>query len=296
MKPAPFEYRAPRSAEEALALLAEHGDEAKVLAGGQSLVPMLAMRLVRPRVLVSLKHLKELEYIRRQNGTLLIGAMTRQRQLEESGEVTAACPLLGEAIRFVGHPTIRSRGTVGGSIAHADPAAELTAVLVALDGQVRLASVKGSRVVPAAEFFHGMMTTALRPEELVVEVEFPRVGGPGHRRGHAFVEVSRRHGDFALAGAAVALALAGDGQVADARIALLGVENRPRRRPEAEAALRAERWRPERLPEVAALAATGVEPIDDIHASGEFRAHLAGVLTRRALERAYRLATAGREG
>jgi CO/xanthine dehydrogenase FAD-binding subunit len=295
MKPAPFEYRAPGSLGEALAVLGEHGDGAKALAGGQSLVPMLAMRLVRPQVLVSLKRLRELDYIRRDNGSLLVGAMTRQWQVEESREVAGACPMLAEAIRFVGHPTIRSRGTVGGSIAHADPAAELTAVLVALDGRVRLASSRGSRVVGAAEFFQGMMATALRPEELLVEVQFP-AAGPGARQGHAFVEVSRRHGDFALAGAAVALALDDGGRVADARIALLGVENRPRRRAEAERALRGEPWRPERLADVAALAAWGLEPIDDLHAPAGLRAQLAAVLTRRALEQAYRRASQGGEG
>ena len=296
MKPAPFEYHAPGSLAETLAVLAEHGDGAKPLAGGQSLVPMLAMRLVRPQVLVSLRRLGELSGIRRQNGALVIGAMTRQWQVEESDEVAAACPLLAEAIRLVGHPTIRNRGTIGGSVAHADPAAELPAVLVALGGRVRLASTKGSRVVEAAGFFQGMMTTATRPDELLLEVEFPAVGGSGHRRGAAFVEVSRRHGDFALAGAAVALALEADGRVADARIALTGVESRPRRRTEAEGALRGERWRPERLPDAAALAGSGLEPMDDLHAPADLRAQLARVLTRRALEQAYRRATGEGEG
>jgi carbon-monoxide dehydrogenase medium subunit len=292
MKPAPFDYAAPGSLAEALAVLAEHGDAAKPLAGGQSLVPMLAMRLSRPQMLVSLKRLGELQGIRRRNGTLAVGAMTRHWQVEESREVAEASPLLAEAIRLVGHPTIRSRGTVGGSIAHADPAAELPAVLAALDGRVRLASARGERTLSAAEFLRGMMTTAARPDELVTEVEFPVLAGA--RRGDAFEEVARRHGDFALAGAAVALALDAGGRVTDARIALCGVEARPRRRTEAEAALRGERWRPERLPEIAALAAAGLEPLDDLHASGAFRTHLAGVLTRRALERAHARATGGR--
>jgi CO/xanthine dehydrogenase FAD-binding subunit len=296
MKPAPFDYRAPGSLAETLAVLGEHGDAAKPLAGGQSLVPMLAMRLVRPQVLVSLKRLGELDYIRRENGTLLVGAMTRQWRVEESAEVARACPLLAEAIRYVGHPTIRSRGTVGGSIAHADPAAELPAVLVALDGRVRLQSSRGARVVPAADFFQGMMATALRPAELLVEVQFPAVGGPGDRCGHAFVEVSRRHGDFAMAGAVAALALDAGGTVTDARIALTGVENRPRRRAEAEAALRGQRWRPERLGEVAALAAGGLEPLDDLHAPAGLRAQMARVLTERALGEAYRRAGGGGEG
>jgi len=210
--------------------------------------------------------------------------------------VARACPLLAEAIRYVGHPTIRSRGTVGGSIAHADPAAELPAVLVALGGRVRLQSSRGSRLVGAAEFFQGMMATVLRPEELLVEVQFPAAGGSGDRCGYAFVEVSRRHGDFALAGAAAALALDGDGRVADARIALTGVESRPRRRSEAEAALRGEPWRPERLGDIAALAGAGLEPIDDLHAPAGLRAQLASALIQRALSEAHRRATQGAEG
>jgi len=292
MKPAPFEYAAPRSLAEALAVLAEHGDAARPLAGGQSLVPMLAMRLARPHVLVSLKRLGELVGIRRENGSLEVRAMTRQWQVEESREVAETCPLLAEATRLVGHPAIRSRGTVGGSIAHADPAAELPAVLVALDGRVRLRSARGERVVSAADFLHGMMTTAARPEELLVAVELPALAG--ERRGHAFEEIARRHGDFALAGAAVALVVGADDRVADARIALCGVEARPRRRSEAEQALRGERWRLERVDEATALAAAALEPLDDLHASAAFRAHLAGVLTRRALERAWHRATGGR--
>jgi carbon-monoxide dehydrogenase medium subunit len=291
MKPAPFEYRAPGSVAEALAMLTEHGDAAKPLAGGQSLVPMLAMRLSRPRVLVSLKRLRELGGIRRRDGVLAIGAMTRHWEVEESREVAAACPLLAEAIRLVGHPTIRSRGTVGGSIAHADPAAELPAVLVALGGRVRLASSSGERVVPAEDFVQGMLTTAARPDELLTEIELPAPAGA--RRGEAFEELARRHGDFALAGAAVALAVDAGGRVIDARIALCGVEARPRRRADAEAALRGEPWRPERAREAAALAARGVSPLDDLHASGALREHLAAVLTERALERAYQRA-AGR--
>ena len=289
MKPAPFEYRAPGSVSEALATLAEHGDDAKALAGGQSLVPMLAMRLSRPRVLVSLKHLGELSGIRRRDGVLAIGAMTRHYEVEESREVAVACPLLAEAIRLVGHPTIRSRGTVGGSIAHADPAAELPAVLAALGGRVRLASSRGERVVPVEDFVQGMLTTAARPDELLTEIELPALEAEG--RGDAFEEVARRHGDFALAGAAVALTVDAGGRVTEARIALCGVEARPRRRTDAEARLRGEPWRPERVREAAALAATGLSPLDDLHASGGLREHLAGVLTERALERAYHRAT-----
>ncbi len=295
MKPAPFDYFLPGSLPEALALLAEHGDGARALAGGQSLVPMLNMRLVRPRALVSLRRLGELDFITRRNGSLAIGGMTGQSRVEHSTEVREGCPLLAEAIRLVGHPTIRNRGTIGGSIAHADPAAELPAVLVALDGRVTLAAVGGTRTVAASEFFHGMMATAAQPHELIVQVEFGSVGRPGDRRGHAFEELSRRHGDFALAGVAVALALDGADHVADARIALLGVEGRPRRRAEAESALRGERWASGRVSEAAALAASGLDALEDLQASREFRTHLVAVLARRALERAHRRAVKSAE-
>ena len=290
MKPVAFDYHAPASLEEALTLLAEHGDAAKALAGGQSLVPMLNLRLVRPRVLVSLRRLSALDYMRRDNGAIVVGSMTRQRRLEISREVWEACPLLTEAIHFVGHPTIRNQGTVGGSIAHADPAGELPAVLVALDGRVTLASTGGSRTVPAADFFRGLMTTDAQSHELITEIQFQQIGQPGHRRGHGFEEVSRRHGDFALAGVAVALSVDADGRVSEARIALLGVEARPRRCVQAETALKGQRWAADRLADVAALAACDLDPLADIHASAEFRVHLTRVLTRRALERAYRRA------
>jgi carbon-monoxide dehydrogenase medium subunit len=291
MKPAPFDYQAPGSIPEVLVLLAKHGDDAKVLAGGQSLVPMLNMRLTRPRVLISLRHLRELDFVRRQNGAVVVGSMTRQAALESSADVRQMCPLVADATHFVGHPTIRNRGTLGGSIAHADPAAELPAVLVALDGRVGLVSPRGSRSVAAADFFKGLMATEARPDELITDIQFPAVGAAQDRRGHGFEEVSRRHGDFALAGVAVALALDASTRVTDARIAFLGVEARPRRRPRAERALVGQPWRDERLAEIAELAAGGLDPLSDHHAPGEFRVHLATVLTRRALAAAYERAS-----
>jgi carbon-monoxide dehydrogenase medium subunit len=290
MKPAPFEYVAPASVEEAVAHLGRHGDAAKVLAGGQSLVPMLNMRLVRPGVLVSLRRLRALDYVAVEDGRTRIGSMTRQRVVEHDPGVRDACPVLGEALALVGHPVIRNQGTVGGSVAHADPAAELPGVLVALDGAVTLVSTRGRRTVPAGTFFRGLLTTAAGPDELIAEVALERVGGPGLASGWAVEEVSRRHGDFALAGVVVALAVEADGRVADARIALFGVEDRPRRRPRAEAALRGTRCPPEAVAEAAALAARELEPLEDLHASAALRTRLAGVLVGRALERAYRRA------
>jgi carbon-monoxide dehydrogenase medium subunit len=288
MKPAPFEYRAPASLDEAVETLTHHGDAAKVLAGGQSLVPMLNMRLVRPGVLVSLRHVPALDHVAVADGSTRIGGMARQRVVEEDRAVRDACPVLAEALRLVAHPAIRNRGTIGGSIAHADPAAELPAVLVALDGTVTLVSGRGRRTVPATDFFRGLLTTAAEPDEVLVEVTFGRVGAPGRVSGWAVEEVSRRHGDFALAGAVVVLTADPDRSIVDARVAVFGVEDRPTRRPAAEAAVRGTRGEPQAIAEAAALAARDLDALDDLHASARLRAHLAGVLVRRALGRAYR--------
>lgn len=211
MKPAPFDYAAPRSLDEALALLDE---DAKPLAGGQSLVPLLNFRLARPRLLVDLNGVPGLAGIRRAGGTLRIGAMTRQAALERSGIVAEGWPMLREAVRHAGHPQTRNRGTVGGSVAHADPAAELPCALAALDARFRVRSARGARTLAAAELFAGPLQTVLEPDELLVEIEVPPVP-PGTRTG--FAEHARTHGDFALAGVAVV----GD------RIALLGVAPTP---------------------------------------------------------------------
>ena len=290
MKPAPFEYIAPGSMEEAVETLARHGDAAKVLAGGQSLVPMLNMRLARPSVLVSLRRIAALHYVAIEDERIRIGSMTRQRVVEQDRAVASACPVLGEALGLVGHPAIRNRGTVGGSVAHADPAAELPAVLVALDGAVRLVSTRGQRSVPASAFFRGLLATAAEPDELITELVFHRLGRPGLVSGWAMEEVSRRHGDFALAGALAGVTADPDRRIADARIAVFGVEARPTRRLEAEAAVRGTRCEPGVIAEAAAVAARGLEPLEDVHASAGLRAHLVGVLARRALARAYRRA------
>jgi carbon-monoxide dehydrogenase medium subunit len=288
MKPAPFEYRAPSSLEEATETLARHGEAARVLAGGQSLVPMLNMRLVRPGVLVSLRRVPGLDHVVVEDGLTRIGSMTRQRVAEEHPAVREACPLLAQALALVAHPAIRAQGTIGGSVAHADPAAEVPAVLVALDGTIALASARGRRAVPARDFFRGLMRTAAEPDEVVAELAFPRAGRPALASGWAVEEVSRRHGDFALAGVVVALAAETGGRIVDARIALFGVEDRPTRRRAAEAAVQGTRGEPTALAEAGALAVRDLEPLEDLHASARLRAHLAGVLVPRALERASR--------
>jgi CO/xanthine dehydrogenase FAD-binding subunit len=228
MKPAPFEYDAPESVEEALDLLARHGEDAKVLAGGQSLVPLLNFRLARPERLVDVNRLGELAYVRESDGRLKLGALTRTAALERSELVALRWPLLREAVRYAGHPQIRSRGTVGGSVAHADPAAELPVVLTALDARFTVRSVRGARTLAPSELFAGFLTTTLAPDELVVEIDVPPLP-PG--AGTAFVEYARVHGDFALAGAAVTVSSAG------AAVVLLRAAPTPLRVADAERAL-----------------------------------------------------------
>jgi carbon-monoxide dehydrogenase medium subunit len=290
MKPAPFEYCAPTSLDEAIDALARDRDAAKVLAGGQSLVPMLNMRLVRPRLLVSLRRVPALDGVAVADGLTRIGAMARQRAVEGDPAVRGACPLLTEALGLVAHPAIRNQGTIGGTVVHADPAAEIPAVLVALQGTVTLVSIRGRRTVAADEFFRGPLTTAAEPDELLEEVAFGPIGAPSLAAGWAVEEVSRRHGDFALAGAVVALTGGADRRITDARIVLFGVEDRPRRRPAAEAALRGTRGEPAALAQAAALAVRDVGALGDLHASAALRAQLAGTLVRRAVDRAYRRA------
>jgi CO/xanthine dehydrogenase FAD-binding subunit len=284
MKPPRFDYYDPRSLDEALRLLRQADGEAKVLAGGQSLVPLLNMRLARPAVVVDLNRVDGLDYIREENGSLAIGAMTRQRTVERSDPVARRQPLLREATKLIAHPQIRNRGTVGGSLAHADPAAEYPAVALALDADVRVAGPDGERLIPARDFFVTYLTTALDPTEIVVEVRVPalEVGA-----GWSVMEMSRRHGDFALAGAAVVLPLR-DGACSGARIALFGVASTPVRATEAEQALEAERPGDALFKRAAELASASLEePLSDIHASSEFRRHLAGVMVERALAQAF---------
>lgn len=282
MKPADFEYVAPESLEEALAVLAAE-PEAKVLAGGQSLVPLLNMRLARPSVLVDLRRIEGLDSIERADGSIRIGALVRQRDAEFSPELARGCPLFIEALRFVGHPQIRSRGTVGGSLAHADPAAELPAILVLLDGVLHAQGTEGARSIPAREFFESYFTTTLRPDEVLTAVEVP-VQPPSAR--WACQEFTRRPGDFPLCGCAVLVEVDENEVVRAARIVLFGVAETPYRPIAAEAALIGQRAGSETLPEVARLAVAGLSPRADVHASSSFRKHLAEIVTRRTLSKA----------
>ena len=283
MKPAAFDYLAPTSVEEALALLADLGDGAKPLAGGQSLVPLMNFRLVRPQHLVDLNGLGELAGIRQDDGHLVIGAMTRQRAVETSALVSRRCPLLAEAMPQIGHAQIRNRGTVGGSLAHADPAAELPAVVAALDGELVVRSARGRRTMKSEQFFVGYLTTAAQPGELLVEVRLPAMPP---RTGTAFMEISRRHGDFALVGVATTLTVDEAGVCIGSAIALTGVGPTPVVAREAARALVGVRPSPEALEDAGRRVSASVHPDSDLHASSEYRKHVAGVLTRRALARA----------
>ena len=292
MKPSPFRYLKPASLEEALSCLDEYGSECALLAGGQSLVPLMNFRLARPEVLVDLDGLDELRGVEVAEGTVEIGAMTRQCEIEFSAELSAAVPLLVEATPLIGHFQIRSRGTIGGSVAHADPAAEYPTVLVALAGSIVLTSRSGSREVPAEAFFRGPFVTARSPAELITAVRFPtRPAGP---LGVAFLELTRGHRGLALAGAAAAVSIGVDGTIGEVRLALAGVGPCPVQ-VEAAAGLRGQPPVEQVFEELATVVRRTVEPHDDVHGSAEFRRHLAGTLAARALRRATDRAL-GKEG
>lgn len=280
MKPAPFGYLAPRRRIEAMEALSEYGVEAKVLAGGQSLVPLLAMRLARPAVLVDLNRIRDLAFVRPFGEGLAIGAMTRQRAVETHRRVVTRIPLLAEAVRCIGHPQIRARGTIGGSLAHADPASELPAAAAALDARFVLASVRGERVLDCEQFFAGYLTTALEPDELLTEVRLPALPSDA---GWSFLEIARRHGDFALAGVAAVLRLDGDRRCTGARLVFTGVGPGPVRIPEAEQALLGRRVDGSAVAEMARIVANRLDPPSDIHATAAYRRQVAGVLTGRAV-------------
>lgn len=283
MKPAPFVYRRPTTLDEAVALLRAEGD-AKLIAGGQSLVPLMNFRLARPSLLVDLNAVPGLAYVREEDGALAIGAMTRQADIEASPLARARQPLLVAAVRNVGHAAIRNRGTVGGSIAHADPAAELPCILLTTDGSVRTYSPAGGRLIAARDFFVDLFQNALAPDEILVEVRYP-IPPPGS--GWAFEEVARRHGDFALAMVAVLLVLDASGRVTSAAVGLGGVASTPVRARSTEALLVGAWPDPPLLDAAAAAIAADIDPGDDLHATAEDRRHLAVALGRRALDRAF---------
>ena len=282
MKPAAFDYAAPATVDEAVALLAARGDEAKILAGGQSLVPMMNFRLVRPACLIDINRIDSLAGIAERDGRLHIGAMTRHRAVERSALVAEKNGLLAEGIRLIGHAAIRSRGTVGGSIVHADPTAELPAILAALDGTVQVVGPNGRRTIGWRDLFQTYFTTSLEPSEICEEVTIPTLPPDA---GWAFEEFTRRHGDFAVVGVAAVLRAEG-GACTEARIAVTGVGPIPVRAADAEACLIGEVLVPALFEDAGRRVAHMVEPDADLHASEAYRRHLANVLTVRALTRA----------
>lgn len=284
MKPAKFDYVRPSTTEEAVALLATHGDEAKAIAGGQSLMPMLAFRLAAPRLLIDIGRIPGLNNIRIEaDGSLAIGALVRWRDIERDPRLEQAHPLLLEATAHIAHYAIRNRGTVGGSLAHADPAAELPGIALCCEGEIVALGRNETRTIPAAKFFTGALTTALRHDDLIVELHLP-----AWRRGRrwAFEEFSRRRGDFALAGVALFYDADDEGRVANAHISAIGVADTPLRLSTVEAAINGCTLAEETIRKAGAAAHDAVQPGDDIHAPGDYRRALLAVLTERALARA----------
>lgn len=287
MKPAPFRYERPATVDEAVAILAREGGGAKVLAGGQSLIPAMNFRLAQPSALVDLSDLTELDGIRAGSeassvgGGLVIGAMTRQSAVERSETIRLEAPLIAEMMPWIAHPQIRNRGTIGGSLAHADPAAELPAAMLALGARFHVTGPGGDRSVAAGDFYTGLFATALDPDEILTAIELPALP-PG--TGCAFEEVSRRHGDFALVGVCAVLTRDGSGRIERGAVTLLSVGDGPVRAAEAEAVLAGQPPTPELFREAAELVATrDIDPPSDIHASAAYRRQLARVLAGRAL-------------
>jgi CO/xanthine dehydrogenase FAD-binding subunit len=292
MKPASFDYHAPGSIDDAVALLQAHAADARVLAGGQSLIPMMNFRLAAPAVVIDLNRIESLAYIEDEGAVVRIGAMTRQRTIEFSPLVAEKLPLLHETIKLVGHLPTRSRGTIGGSIANGDSAAEIPMVLQALEGEIVARGPQGQRTIAAPDLFSGAMTTNLAPDEILTEVHLPAMP---RGAGYAVEEFARRHGDFAIAAVAVMLVRDGQGDdqaCAQARIATAGVEPNSSRLRAAEAILEAQGLSETAIAQAADKAAETVQPMTDHNASADYRRQLTRVLTERALLRA--AATAGR--
>jgi carbon-monoxide dehydrogenase medium subunit len=282
VKPPPFDYSCPDTLEGALDILAEVGDEARPLAGGQSLIPLLSLRLARPAHLVDLAGIAPLRTVEAVKGSVRLGAMVREHQAEADPEVRRRAPLLAEALPLIGHPAIRSRGTIGGSLSHADPAAELPAVALVVDAElVAQSRDRGRRSIPAAEFFTGFFSTALEPDEILTDV---LIEAPGPATGWAIDEVARRHGDFAMVGAAVMVRIEADaGRIAEVRIALTGVSDTPVRAAQAEQLLVGAAPSGDLWAEAAQQAGAELDPPADLHGSSAYRRHLAVVLVRRTL-------------
>lgn len=291
MKPAAFKYIRVDSVEGAISALAEYGGDGKILAGGQSLVPMMNFRIAQPAVLLDINPVKEMDYIRVENGWLHIGARTRQRALEKNPEVKKKCPILAEAVKWIGHPQIRNRGTVGGSLVHGDPTAELALVATLLDAQFIIQCKGKRRTAGAGDFFDSFMTTRIREDELLTQVSYPTIPA---RSGYGFHELCIRHGDFAVVAAAVQITLGENGRCAEARVAVSGAGSKPLRMHGAEKLLLGNRLSAEALDAAAARVPDEVEPFSDLKGSEAYRREMAKVFVRRALEDAWSMVKEGR--
>jgi carbon-monoxide dehydrogenase medium subunit len=284
MKPAPFEYHAPTSLEQALELKRQFGDAAKILAGGQSLMPAMNFRAAQPSMLIDLNRISELSYIREEKNVIRIGAMTRERHLEFDPSLQSRTPLLHEAVPFIAHPQIRNRGTIGGCIVHADPAAELPVIMLALNARLKAKKTPGERWMDAKDFFVGMFTTALEPDEVLVEIELPFMPP---RTGWSFMEVAPRSGDYALMGVAAQVTLDEAGKCKEAKLVYLNAGEGPVEAKKAGNLLQGESVTDKLIEDAAALASEKeINPFGNVHASADFQRHLAKVLTRRTLKQA----------
>ena len=283
MIPAPFEYAAPKTLEEALRLVERHGDEAKILAGGHSLLPLIKLRLAQPRYVIDIGRLRGMSYIREENGHIAIGALTTHAEIESSSLLRSKCPLLPETAAVIGDVQVRNRGTLGGSLAHADPAADYPAAVLALDVEIVAASTSGTRTIPVNEFFLDMLTTALRPGEILSQV---RVAPLAPRTGTAYEKLHQPASGFAIVGAAARVTLAKGGKIEDVAVGITGLGPKAFRAAAVEKALRGKKASDELLAEASRYAAQGIEPLSDLHASADYRREMAAVYTRRALERA----------
>ncbi len=283
MIPAAFEYHVPKTLEEALRLVERHGDEAKLLAGGHSLLPLMKLRLAAPRYVIDLGRLRGMSYIREEEGHIAIGAMTTHTDVEASELLRAKCPLLPETAAAIGDVQVRNRGTLGGSLAHADPAADYPAAILALDAEIVAASTAGTRAIAAQGFFVDMLTTQLRPGEILSQVRIPLFAP---RTGTAYCKLHQPASGFAIVGAAARVTLNKSGKIEDVAVGITGVGPKAYRAEAVEKALRGKKVTPKLLADGARHAADGVEPLADLHASAEYRREMAAVFTRRALERA----------
>ena len=290
MKPAPFKYIAARSIAQALALKAEHGDDAKFLAGGQSLLPAMNFRLARPAILIDINEIGDLAGIGASTDTVRLGPLTRYRALQRDAGFARAFPLIAEALPHIAHPQIRNRGTIGGNLSHADPASELPAIAVALGARFRVQTSKQERWIAASDFFVGALTTDLEPEEMLVEVELP-LSKP--RTGSCFMEIARRRGDFAIAGVAAMVTLGNEGKCSEVRLAFCGVAETPVNASSAADFLIGHAVSPHALEHVAASVQATIDPAGSVQATADYQRHVAGVLAERALQTAYQRARDG---